>query len=134
MKGIIDSSIWIALKSKDGELRVKSQNIIKEFLNNKIKEIYITDYVLLETINFLLRKTNFEASSEVYKGILENTNIIYIDELMIHEILEIFKKYKDLSITDCSLILLCNKKEIKEIYSFDSGFDKVKGIIRKEAI
>ena len=133
MKAIIDSNIWIALTSKDKELKIKSQDIIKGFSEGKIKDIYITDYVLLETTNFLLRKTNFETTLKVYEFILENTNIIYINESMLEKINELFKKYKDLSITDCSLIILSNEKNIKEIYSFDSGFDKVKGIVRKES-
>ena len=134
MKIIIDSNILIALKVNDEKLNNKSKNIIKAFLEGKIKEIHITDYVLVETVNFLLKKTNFEATMEIYELLMKKANITYVNEVMLEKIDELFKKYRDLSITDCSLIALSSKENIKEIYSFDSGFDKVRGIVRKEDI
>ena len=45
---------------------------------------------------------------------------------------EIFKKYENLSFTDSTTVALMLDLGIKEIYSFDSDFDSVPGIIRLE--
>jgi len=90
MKIIIDSNILIALKVKDERLNNKSKNIIKAFLEGKIKEIHITDYVLVETVNFLLKKTNFEATMEIYELLMKKANITYVNEVMLEKIDELF--------------------------------------------
>lgn len=135
-EAIIDTIVWVGAKSKDDQFKVRSREIIENFLNGNIKKIYITDYVLLETINFLLKKESFENANKALNMFLQSDRIeiIYADELMLQDIKKLFEEYKVLSLTDCSIIALMKEKGIKYLFSFDSGFDKVKGIIRKECI
>ena len=133
---IIDSPVWIGVKSERDQYRLKSVEIFNRFSNGDIKKVYITDYVLLETINFLLRKEGFDEAYQTFILLLqhERIEIIYVDEVMLQDIKGLFEKYKDLSLTDCSIIALMEEKNIKTLFSFDSGFDKIKGIIRKENV
>ena len=64
----------------------------------------------------------------------ENIEIVYIDNSYTKSIKELFNRYKNLSITDCSIIVLAEKFKIKEIFSFDKNFDSVKGIKRLESV
>ena len=131
---VIDTVVWVGAKSERDNYYEKSNNIINAFLNKKIKKVIITDYVLIETINFLLRKSGFEFTYDVLNSITESgkIEIRYSDEIFLTKIKEIFEKYKNLSLTDCSIVALMEERKIKYLFSFDSGFDKVKGIIRKE--
>ena len=131
---VIDTVVWVGAKSERDNYYEKSNNIINAFLNKKIKKVIITDYVLIETINFLLRKSGFEFTYDVLNSITESgkIKIRYSDEIFLTKIKEIFEKYKNLSLTDCSIVALMEERKIKYLFSFDSGFDKVKGIIRKE--
>lgn len=133
---VIDSLVWIGSFSDRDQYRVISKSIIDNFSNGTINKVYITDYILLETINFLLRKEKFETTILALKLFLqhEKIEIVFVDELMLQNIKEMFEKYKDLSLTDCSIIVLMEEKNIKHLFSFDSGFDKVKGILRKENV
>ena len=133
---VIDTVIWVGAKSERDNYYEKSNNIINAFLNKKIKKVIITDYILIETINFLLRKSGFEFAYDVLNSITKSSKIEirYSDEIFLTKIKEIFEKYKNLSLTDCSIVALMEERKIKYLFSFDSGFDKVKGIIRKETI
>ena len=106
------------------------------FIKGDIRKILITDYVLLETISFLLKKSGFEEAIETLNMFLQNERIeiVFVDELMLETAKSLFEKYRDLSLTDCSIIALMEEKKIKTLFSFDNGFDKIKGIIRKESI
>lgn len=133
-KAIVDSGIFIGAKHKSDQYHSKSTSIINAFAQGKINEIYITDYVLLETVNFLLRKTNYNTALEAF-NFLNNTDrikITFIDNFKLTGIKKLFEEFDDLSVTDCSLILFAQSLNIKHIFSFDSSFDKVKGIERLE--
>src|SRR3989344_1449696 len=102
-EAIVDSGVWIASKT-EGEEGDKARIILETFSNGEINTIYITNYILLETVNFLLRKKHFKIALGVYDY---------------------------LSITDCSMVALAEDFGIKTVFSFDSDLDRVKKIIRK---
>jgi len=60
----IDSVVWVGAKLKRDKWHDRSTVIINKFLNKEIKIAYITDYIVLETVNFLLRKAGFDVAFE----------------------------------------------------------------------
>jgi len=133
-EAIIDSGILIASKIEGPENK-KAESILKAFLNLDIQKIYVTDYILLESVNFLLRKKHFDIALEIYDYLTktDRINIVYVDENMSLRIRELFEKYKTLSITDCSMIVLAEDYDLKYLFSLDSGFEKIKSLTRKES-
>jgi len=135
-EAVVDSVVWIGVKSKRDQYKKISRALMDSFIKGEIRKILITDYVLLETISFLLKKSGFEEAIETLNMFLQNERIeiVFVDELMLETAKSLFEKYRDLSLTDCSIIALMEEKKIKTLFSFDNGFDKIKGIIRKESI
>ncbi len=133
-KAIIDSGVWIAAKHASDKYYDKASRIINALDNNSIGCVFITDYVVLETANFLLRKASFETTLEAIKMLTESERIKvrYVDELMQARIMKLFRQYKELSVTDCSLLALAEEEGISHIFSFDRAFDRVKGAVRRE--
>jgi len=126
--------VRIGAKLKNDQWHQKSVEIINKFINKEIKSVYITDYIVLEAVNFILRKGGFDAAQETLK-IFENherIKIINVDEITFARASSIFKKYPGLSITDSSIVAEMEELGIKHIYSFDKGFDKIDWIIRLE--
>jgi len=132
---LIDSNIFIGLWHKGDQYREKSIDIMNQFVDKKIGKIIITNYVLVEVINFLIKKMRFEDSIKAYVSLTdtERVQLIYVDKLMQNEIGRLLAQYKTLSLTDCSLIVLARELNVPVIYSYDSGFDKVPGLKRKES-
>jgi predicted nucleic acid-binding protein len=134
MNLFIDSVVWIGAKLKDDQWHKKSIKIINKFINKEIKKAYVTDYIILESINFILRKGGFDAALETL-NIFENherIEIINIDEITFARASTIFKKYPGLSITDASIVAVMEELGIKHVYTFDKGFDKIDWIVRLE--
>ncbi len=132
---LVDSNMLIAIWDKSDSLKTNAEGILKKFSENEIRFFFITNYVLVEVISFLIKKLRFELVLEAYNYLVRNerVKIAYVDPLMDEEIRNLFFKYKSLTLTDCSLIALSRLTAIKTLYSFDKGFDKVKEIIRLES-
>ena len=128
----VDSVVWIGAKLKRDQWHDESIPIINKFLNKEINIVYVTDYIVLESVNFLLRKAGFEVASETLNlfRIHERIKIINVDGGLFERSCEIFTKYSGLSITDASIIAAMEKVGTKKLYSFDGGFDKIKWVER----
>ena len=130
----IDSIVWIGAKLKRDQWHDKSVPIINKFLNREINIVYVTDYIVLESVNFLLRKAGFEVALETLNlfNIHERIKIINVDVGLFERSCEIFVKYLGLSITDASIVAAMEKVDVKKLYSFDGGFDKISWVERLE--
>ena len=130
----VDSVVWIGAKLKRDQWHDKSVPIINKFLNKEINIVYVTDYIVLESANFLLRKAGFEVALETLNlfRIHERIRTINIDGGLFERSCEIFAKYPGLSITDASIVAAMEKVGVKKLYSFDGGFDKIKWVERLE--
>jgi predicted nucleic acid-binding protein len=130
----IDSVVWIGAKLKKDQWHDKSVPIINKFLNKEIDIVYITDYIVLESVNFLLRKAGFEVALETLNlfEIHERIKIINVDGGLFERSCEIFARYPGLSITDASIVAAMEKIGVKTLYSFDGGFDTIEWLERWE--
>ena len=132
-KAIVDTMIWVGNYSKNDQWATLSQEIILAFIDGKIKKVYVTNYVIVETINFLIRKENHEFAKRAL-AIFQTSRveIRHGDPLFFSSIKKIFHQYPGLSLTDASLIALAQELNVPNIFSFDRVFDRVKGIRRLE--
>ena len=60
--------------------------------------------------------------------------MVKIEQRHLSLAMELFKSYEKLSFTDCTTVALMLDLGIKEIYSFDKGFDSVPKIVRLEEL
>ena len=130
----IDSVVWIGAKLKRDQWHRKSVPIIRKFLDKEIEKVYVTDHIVLETVNFILRKGGFDAALETLNlfEYHERIEIVNIDEITFARASVIFKKYPGLSITDASTVAVMDDLGIAQIYTFDGGFDRIEWIGRLE--
>ncbi|MFH1246926.1 MAG: PIN domain-containing protein [Candidatus Micrarchaeota archaeon] len=127
---MIDSTILIAHAYVKDENYERALEILPAFI--KEKKRHVTDYCILEITNFLLRKSNFKDAKTALETLTNSKQIeiIYNDELSFKATAEIFEKYPGLSFTDANMVFHMQRINLKEILSFDAGFDKVKEIKR----
>ena len=126
----IDSVIWIALKYNHYQSHIKATTLKEKTLSSKI--IYITDYIVIETYNFLLRKVSSEIAKETLNVFLNSPkiNILCNNKVSLEATKRILDIYPHLSFTDANIIWHCHLLDDNEIMSFDEGFDLVATIIR----
>lgn len=131
---IFDSGVFIGSKHSRDQYNKESIKILENLKDGKIGKVYTTRYALAETVNFLLIKAGFQIANAALDYLTGTDNIEIIEIEDFEGIKEIFKKYQNLSITDCSLVALSEKLKIKEIFSFDKHFDSIKELRRLTTI
>lgn len=124
----IDTGVFIALRNADDKFHDRSIDLMKQALKGGLGRIFTSDYVVDEAVTIaLVRTKRHDLAVDLGKYILDSPRItkIHVDEDAFNNAWEKFKALKDkhLSFTDCTSLVLIEKKGIKQIMSFDSDFD-----------
>jgi len=133
MRAAIDTTVWVGAFIKRDQWHDKAKPIIESFARGNIDKVYATDYIILETINFLLRKTNLQTTIKVLDMFRnhDRIEIIFIDNNLFEKSCDLVKKY-EISLGDASMIAMMKDLNIDIIYSFDSVIDGIHGTNRKD--
>jgi len=125
---IIDTGPIVALLNSKDKYHKKVLNFIKEHDKN-----FITTWSVITEATHLLRHS-VQAQINLLEWIKRGgLDIFDIDIRDIDEMINLTVKYKDLpmDLADCSLVILAQKKNIRDILSIDSDYD-VYRIFKKE--
>jgi len=124
----IDTGVFVALRNADDEFHTRSKELIEQALKGKFGRIFTSDYVIDEAVTTaLVRTRRHDLAVDIGKYIIESPRITKL--WTIKENFDMawqkFKTFKDkpLSFSDCVSLVLMEKNRIKQIMSFDSGFD-----------
>jgi len=128
MAVFIDTGIFVALHNADDHYHQRSKELIKNALTGNLGRIYTSDYIIDEAITTaLVRTKKHDIAVDLGTYIIESPRIIklVIDQDTFKAAWTKFKVHeeKGLSFTDCTSIALTEKHGIKQIMSFDCGFD-----------
>jgi uncharacterized protein len=133
MTVFVDTGIFVALRNSEDINHQRSKELMMTALKGNWGSIYTSDYIIDEAITTALARTkrhDFAVDMGTY--ILDSPRFIKItvDNEIFNAAWSKFKTFKDkgLSFTDCTSIALCEKQRIKQMMSFDSGFD---GLIQR---
>ena len=128
MTVFIDTNVFVALRNADDELHTKSKDLMRRALKGEFGRICTSDYVIDEAITTaLVRTKRHDLALDLGKYIIESPRItkLWVSEDSFRVAWEKFKVFVDrpMSFTDCSSLALMERNHIKEMMSFDSGFD-----------
>ena len=124
----IDTCLFVALRNADDELHVRSKELMKRALKGEFGRICTSDYVIDEAVTTaLIRTRRHDLAIDLGRYIIESPRMakLWVSEESFDKAWEKFQQFKDkpLSFTDCMSLSLMEKNRIKQIMSFDSGFD-----------
>jgi len=119
---IFDSCIWIALLNSEDSCHEQALEIFEEYKN---KRILLPDFVYIEVLNLLKRKT----SMEICKNFLQTVMKMGIDPLSsgreeLTSASGIFFNKNRLSFTDCLLIAMSKLRNMMLI-TFDRELSRI---------
>jgi len=125
---LVDSSVFIALADARDQWHDASKNLTR-YLDGE--EIVISDLIVAEVVTVVGSRAGGKEGMQVFHYFLDNCEIMYGDESLIQHAMKIFLQYDGvLSLSDAFSVLIMNMRGITKIISFDSDFDKVRGILR----
>ena len=128
MAVFVDTGIFVALRNADDDFHARSKELMKRALKGEFGRLYTSDYVVDEAITTaLVRTKRHELAIDLGKYIIESPRItkVWVGEDSFNEAWIKFGVLKDkpLSFTDCISLALIEKSGMKQIMSFDCGFD-----------
>lgn len=124
----VDTGIFVALHNADDHFHSKSKDLMTQALKGDFGRIFTSDYVIDEAITTaLVRTKKHDIAHDLGVFIITSPRItkIWVDEEVFAVAWKKFIAFKDkpLSFTDCTSLALMEMKGIKQIMSFDCGFD-----------
>lgn len=124
----IDTGVFVGLRNADDELHTRSKELMKKTLKAEFGRAYTSDYVIDEAITTALARTRRHALAiDIGKYIIESPRItkLWTTENIFKNAWQKIQTIKDkpLSFTDCVTLAQTETNNIKQILSFDSGFD-----------
>lgn len=124
----VDTGVFLALYDFDDRYHEKSEELISNALAGDFGRLYTSDYVIDEAITTLFVRTRqHKIAVEMGKYVIESPRItkFSVGQDAFAEAWLQFMKLgaKGLSFTDCTTLALISKHGIKQIMSFDCGFD-----------
>jgi predicted nucleic acid-binding protein len=125
----LDSSYIVSLVV-DGE--EDHERALELFEKLEGKELVITNAVLTETINLLIKRLNrnTKAINEIYETITSEFTIIYENKELTQRAMETLIRYKaTFGLADALSIEVMKELNIYEIFSFDDDFDNKECIV-----
>jgi len=127
---LIDAGPLIALFNKNDKYHEQIKQFLKEY-----KGKLISSWPVITEVSHMLSfniKTQIDFMTWINRGAIELEDI---DSEGINRILELSKKYSDvpMDLADASLVVIAEKKKIKEIITIDSDYD-IYRTIKKEMI
>ncbi len=124
----IDASFFIASVNKKDQWHKRVRKILPEI----IKEEKVTSIVVLsEAVTLVGSLGGGKKGALLYNYIMDNHEMIYVDRDLSFKAMETFLQYDgSFSFADAVSLEIMQLMGINTIVSFDSDFDKVKGIQR----
>ena len=120
----VDTTFLIALLIKTDPLHEKALEISETIRERKV----INNTVLNETLNAFTGKGG-KAGKELYQVILEMFDIRYLDEKDYENAIDIYLNFNSsINYSDCTILSTMIENKINRIVTFDSDFNKIKGI------
>ena len=90
--------------------------------------------MLAEVVTFILKKDGHDPAQKLMDLLEDNTTMLFVDKAILEEAKLLLRRFwsprKRLSVCDATSCILMQKRGIKDLYSFDSGFDGLPGITR----
>lgn len=124
----IDSSFLTAYFNENDKWHEKSL-AVAELIKNRKK--VISNLIISETVTNIGSLFKGKAGNTTYNHLSKNYTVIYDNKNRSINAMKIYLKYDGvLSFADSLSVQIMKEQNITEITSFDSDFDKVKGILR----
>ncbi|HDO19968.1 MAG TPA: PIN domain-containing protein [Candidatus Bathyarchaeota archaeon] len=129
---LLDTTVFIAAAFPREKHHKEGRAIITSVEEGALGKPVITDYILNEAVTFVRKRKDAAASIEMLDAIIHSPRLrlVKVENRHFEAGLQLFRTYEGLSFTDAVSVAVMRDLDIEVIYSFDSDFDGIPGIVR----
>jgi len=118
----VDTGVFVALRNADDEFHERSRDLMRRALKGEFSRIYTSDYVIEEEVTTaLVRTRRHDLAVDVGKYIIESPRVTKL--WVTKDSYDAAWEDRPMSFTDSVSLALMKKNNVKQIMSFDTGFD-----------
>ena len=133
---VLDSNILIDYKDTSPDSRhERAENIIYAFDGGELPTARITNYVLLESLNWIHERRRHDIAVDLRTRLSDSAGfeLVHSTQKDFHRAVELFETYDGLAFGDATIAAYMQRERIEYLYSFDDDFDTLDGIKRLNA-
>ena len=122
-----DSSYFVALADEDDKWHEDAVRLKSKLPGS----FFVSDLVVAESVTIVGERGGGKTAHTLYEYFIDECDVAYADEGLLRETMAVHLQFDGgLSVADSMSVAMMSRKGIREIVSFDSDFDKVRGIKR----
>lgn len=130
---VVDSVVLLDFRDESaGSRHERAQAIVSGIDSGDLPTARITDYVVLETLNWLHERRAHAMAADTYARLHESAGfeLVHTAQKDFTTAVELFGTYEGLSFGDATTVAYMLREDVEFVYSFDDDFDAVDGITR----
>ena len=131
---VIDTGVLVAMADSDDEQHDVAMGIVRRIDHGDLPTARVTNYVALETLNWIHSRKRHEMAVETYERLNQSAGfeLLHAAQKDFAEAVNLFQTYAGLSFGDATTVAYMQREEIEYLYSFDDDFDTIRGLSRLE--
>jgi predicted nucleic acid-binding protein len=131
---VIDTNVLIDYKDTGADTHKQATEIVHTADNGGLPALRVTNYVLLETLNWIHERQRHDIAVDLRRRLSESAGfeLIHAAQADFHRAVELFETYDGLAFGDATIAAYMERTDLEFLYSFDDDFDAIEGISRLE--
>jgi predicted nucleic acid-binding protein len=131
---VVDTGVLIGMADADDEYHDTAMEIVHEMDHGDLPTGRVTNYIVLETLNWIHNRKRHEKAVETYERLNQSAGfeVLHAAQKDFPSAVDLFQTYDGLSFGDATIAAYMQREGIEYLYSFDDDFDTLDGITRLE--
>jgi predicted nucleic acid-binding protein len=128
----VDTTVLLEYRRENGDNFAHAQAIVDGIDDGTLPTAHVTDYVTLETLNWLHGRKRHDLAIDTYDRLSESAGFEVVDSAQKDFVraVELFRKY-DVAFGDATIAAYMDRTGIEYLYTFDSeDFDRFDWVTR----
>lgn len=129
---LVDTNVLIDYRDEESVRHERAQQIVEGIDRGELPTGRVTDFVLLETLNWIHTRRRHDLAIDTYERLHASAGfeVHHTPKTDCLEAMELFQNRERFSFGDATIVACMHRTGIEHLYSFDDDFDGVDGVTR----
>ena len=134
LAAVVDTGVLVGMADTDDKHHDAALEIVRGIDRGDLPTGHVTNYVVLETLNWIHSRKRHDTAVETYERLHESAGfeLRQAAQADFTRAVERFGTHGGLSVGDATIAAYMTRADIEFLYAFDDDFDGVNGITRLE--
>lgn len=122
---VVDTSVLVGMANTDDPHHDTALEIVSSMDQGTLPTGRVTNYVVLETLNWIHAREHHEKATEMYRRLHESAGfeVVQTAQKDFSRAVELFETYDSIAFGDATIAAYMERTDIEYLYSFDEDFD-----------